>query len=403
MAGSQDLYSVLGIDKTAAPEDIKKAFKRLAIENHPDKNAGCKDKEEIFKEINSAYSVLSDPQKKTMYDQFGTIDGAPGGGGQPDLNDILKNMFGGMGGGMPGMGGGGQMPGGFSFVFMDGQGGGGMPGGMPEDIFAQMFGGRKQQQQHQSKQDIVDVTVDICDIYYGNNKRVEFELLELCNGCQGTGASDPSQIIKCMTCKGNGEVMQQIGPFVNKMKCPSCGGNGSAIKRACTGCKGQKTIYNKKAFDLKLPKGIPHNHEVRMTGRGSYNPQTKQNKDMVFKFKHNIETPYSLDSSMNVIMNLSITIEELVGGFVKPVKMYKDDMVLTSDRYFNPLNPIVLKGKGIIDMRTNETTDMLLKFHVEFIESDKLVKYKDVFHKMFKKFQDLGGHHVVDIHGSEEK
>lgn len=378
-----DPYSTLNVSKDASPDEIKKAFKRLAVENHPDKHQGCKDKEEKFKNINEAYMILSDPQKRSMYDQFGTVDNN---GPPPDINEILKGMFGGMGG-MPG--------GGFSFVFNTDGGGG---GGFPEDIFSQMFGGGGHRGKAPSKQDTVEVAVDICDIYYGNNKRVEFELLELCSACQGSGASDPSQIMKCMTCKGQGEVIQQIGPFMNKMKCPSCNGNGSAIKRACTSCKGQKTVYNKKVFDLRLPKGIPHNHEVRMTGRGSYNPHTKTNNDMVFKFKHNIQVPYKLDENMNVLLTVPITIEELVAGFNKKVKIYKDEQILQSDRYFNPLNPIVQKGKGIFDMKTNKTTDLHLCFYVEFIESEKLAKYKDIFHKIFKKTEIVEGD-VINIHG----
>lgn len=421
---SADLYATLNVPKNASPDDIKKAFKRLAVENHPDKHQGCKEKEERFKQINQAYSILSDPQKRSHYDTFGTVDDS---GPPPDFNDILKNMFGGMGmpGGMPGMGGGG-MPGSFSFVFMDGGGGGGMPGmpgmpgmgGGPDDIFSHIFGGgvpnpRQQRQANLAeKQDTVEVKVDINDIHYGNNKRVEFELLELCHACKGSGASDPSQIITCMTCKGQGEIIQQIGPFLNKLRCPSCSGNGSAIKRPCGLCKGNKTNYTKKAFDLKLPKGIPNNHEVRMPNRGSYNPATKQNKDMVFKFKHNVQPPYKLDDQMNVILTVPITIEDLVGGFSKPIKLYREDIVLRSDMYFNPNNPIVMKGKGVHNMQTNQPSDLHLKFEVEFIESEKLTKYKDIFHKIFKKTttttqaaeqEDKQQQQVVNIHGEDEK
>ena len=403
----EDPYNILNISKDASPDDIKKAFRKLAIENHPDKHQGCKDKEDKFKSINEAYSILSDPQKKQTYDQFGTLDPGMGGGAPHDINEMLKNMF---GGGMPGMGGGGMhgMPGGFQFVYMDGGGGGGhgMPSGFPgDDIFAQMFGGggshRKQNPNHNC--DLVKVSVDINDIYYGNNKRAEFELLELCSGCQGSGASDPNNIIKCMTCKGVGELIQQIGPFVNKIKCPSCTGSGSIIKKACHTCKGQKTVYVKKAFDLRLPKGIPNNHEVRMPGRGSYNPATKTNKDIVFKFKHDIQEPYQLDEHMNVTMKIGITIEELMAGFVKPLKIYNDDMTVTSDRYFNPLNPIVVKEKGIFNLIDNKTMDLYLKFDVEFIDSEKLSKYKDIFHKIFKNSGDKAtdNTNIIDIHATE--
>jgi molecular chaperone DnaJ len=385
-----DLYATLNVSRDASPDDIKRAFKRLAVENHPDKNQGCKDKEERFKSINQAYSVLSDPQKRQMYDQYGTADPAAA---PPDLNEILRGMF---GGGMPGMHG---MPGmqagqgGFNFVFMDGA----------PDIFEQIFGGGQHKREHPKNHnaDIVEVTVDINDIHYGNNKRVEFDLLELCGACQGSGASDPSQVMKCITCKGKGEVVQQIGPFMNRLRCPSCSGNGSAIKRACTSCKAQKTVYNKKVFDLRLPKGIPNGHEVRMPGRGGYNVATKGTKDMVFKFKHDIQAPYSLDPHGNVLYEVPITIEELVGGFNKTVKLYRDDTTLASDRYFNPERPIVLKGKGIHSMQTGEPTDMHLVFKIEFVDSERLTKYKDIFHKIFKRAAPQS-EKILDIHDAEK-
>lgn len=384
---SEDLYATLNVSRDASPDEIKRAFKRLAVENHPDKHQGCKDKEERFKAINQAYSVLSDPQKRQTYDQFGTLDpqAAP-----PDLNEILRGMF---GGGMPGG------PGGFNFVFMDGAGGPmGPMGGPGPDIFEQIFGGAApQRRQKHHNVDLVEVTVDINDVYYGNNKRVEFELLELCSACGGCGASDPSQVMKCITCKGQGEIVQQIGPFMNKLRCPSCSGNGSAIKRACPACKAQKTVYNKKVFDLKLPKGIPDGHEVRMPGRGGYNPATKGPKDMVFKFKHSIVPPYSFDAHGNVLYTVPITIEELVGGFSKTVKLYRDDTTLTSDRYFNPDRPVVLKGRGVHSLQTGEPTDLHLVFRVEFVDSERLTKYKDIFHKIFKRPQVQDSENVVDI------
>lgn len=388
MSSGADLYATLNIGSNASIDEIKKAYKRLAVENHPDKHQGCKEREEKFKAINQAYAVLSDPDKRSAYDRCGTIDGSV----QPDLNDILRSVFGAGGPQMPG--------GGFQFVFMDGA----MPGMAGDDVFAQMFGGmnmRGGSKQHANKHDVVEVAVDICDIYYGNNKRVEFELLEQCAPCGGSGASDPTQIIHCMTCKGKGELLQQIGPFMNKIRCPSCSGNGSAIKKPCAACKGQKTAYHKKAFDLRLPKGIPHNHEVRMPGRGSYNPATKQNKDMVFKFKHNIQEPYKFDENMNVVYKIPITIEELIGGFQKLIKLYRDDVAISSDRYFNPSKHVVLKNRGVFSQNRGEQTDLHLKFEIEFTESERLSKYRDVFHKIFKKTSDLPeGVEVIDLHSA---
>lgn len=381
---TKDLYEILDIPRDASQEDIKKAFKKKAMVLHPDKNPNNPDAADNFKKVNEAYSILSDESKKRNYDQFGTTDDSHGHGGV-DINDILKNMFGG-GGGMPNMHG---MPGGFSFSF-----GGGGPdlgggGGIPEDIFDMFSGGGfpGMPRRRGLVPDIIDVHIDINDIYYGNTKKVEFELLEKCTGCDGTGAQDPSCIIKCITCKGEGKLHQQMGPFVQIIPCHSCSGNGTMIKnnKFCTKCVGKKTIYTKKIFDLKLPKGVPNNHEVKMDKKGSYDEKSKQNKDIIFRFRYNISQPYQLDDHMNVIYTFNITIEDLLSGFLKKLKIYKEDMVIRSDRYFNPTRNIVLKNQGIFNMKKNKNSDLILHFNVEFTDSERLTKYNDIMLKVFKK------------------
>lgn len=376
----EDLYNVLNVSRDATPDEIKKAFKRKAVELHPDKTNGDKDKEDQFKKINEAYSVLSDAKKKEMYDRFGTTDdnmmgGGPGGG--ININDIFGGMFGGMGPG--GAGGQGGMPGGFQFVFMN------EGGGAPEDdIFAQMFGGPRTRA---PPCDTINVPVDINDIYYGKTKKVEFEHLDLCGKCNGCGAQDESSIIKCITCGGNGFVVQQMGPFVQKHMCPSCAGGGSTIKngKACHGCKGSKTVYSKKAFELRLPKGITNHHEVKLEGKGSYDMQAKRHKDILIRFIHDIKKPYTLDENGGVTYDIDLNIEELLGGFEKKIKLYSEDFTITSDRYFNPNHLITVKGSGVFNMRRGKSGDLHIKVNVNFTDSEKLQKYNDVFHKIFKK------------------
>ena len=349
-----DPYEVLGVSKTANDSEIKKAFRKLALEHHPDKAGEA----EEFKKINEAYSILSDPSKRKHYDEFGTTDP----GAVPvDLNDILKNMFG------------GGTPGGMSFMF----------GGVPQDdIFGNMFGGGARRQ----VADVVEVTIDICDIYYGNTKKIEFELLDLCDKCQGCGGQDPSDVLKCLSCKGMGCIIHQIGPFISQqMTCPSCGGKGCTIKKACLGCKGEKHMYKKKSFELKVPKGVPNGYEVRMERKGSYNMENKTNNDIVFKIKYNIESPYHIDEHMNVIYLIKIGIEDLLGGFTKQIKLYKDTYTLVSDRYFNPSNAIVMKEKGIWNIKKGRHSDLFIKFQVVFTDSERLSKYNEIFYKILKK------------------
>ena len=366
MSEGECLYKVLGLNKNATQDEIKKAFRTNAIKLHPDKNKDDPNAQQKFQKINEAYTVLSDEAQKAHYDRVGHMEGygnGPGGGGGPvDINEILKNVF---GGGM-GMGG---MPGGFSFSFE-----------APQDhnIF-NMFGGGGHPQRIPI--DVIEINVDINDLFYGNTKHVEFEVMDLCDACNGSGAQDPSHIIKCITCKGQGRIVQQMGPFIQETMCPSCSGNGTTIKnnKTCNKCKGAKTCFNKKIFDLKLPQGIPHNFEVKMEKKGSYDERMKRQKDIIFKFKYNIEAPYSLDDHGNVIYQLNINIEELLGGFTKTIRLYRDEVTIKSDKYFNPNKPIVLKDRGIFFNKKKKTSDLIFKVNVEFIDSEKLAtKYSEV-------------------------
>jgi molecular chaperone DnaJ len=386
---TKDLYETLGISRDASADQIKKAFRKQAILHHPDKQPNNPDAVEKFKHINEAYSVLSDQNKKEAYDRFGII-GDQAGGGPMDINEILKNVFGGGGmpGGMPGMPGG--MPGGFSFVFSSSDG---HNQGMPEDMFGGIFEDFQNKfgpgrGKRQMPPDVIEVPIDINDLFYGNNKKIEFEQLDKCAQCDGTGAQDPSCIIKCLTCKGEGNVHQQMGPFFSQMVvCHSCGGTGNVIKnnKFCTKCNGSKTVYNKKIFDLKLPKGVPHDHEVKMDKKGSYDEKSKNNKDILFKFKYNIKEPYQLDEHLNVIYHLDLSIEDLLAGFLKNVKIYKEDMVIRSDRYFNPNKHMIIKNQGIFNMKKNKSSDLIIVFNIVFAESDRLTKYPDIMQKVLKR------------------
>lgn len=393
MPANNELYDHLGINKNATPDEIKKAFRRKAMDCHPDKHAGDKDKEAEFKKINESYSILSDPQKRKMYDQFGIVNdqggGGPGGPGGVDLSDILQGMFGGgihgMHGmhGMPGMSAG---PGGFSFVFMNG---GDDDMDIPEDIMGNMFGGGGHRRPKPC--DVITIPVDICDIYYGKVKKVEFELLDLCGKCNGTGASDPSFVIKCLTCDGKGTISHQVGPFfAQSVRCHSCAGSGSTIKnnKICQSCKGQKTVYTKKQFELKIPKGIPDNFEIRMEEKGAYEERIKKNKDILFKFKHNVHKPYELDQEGNVTYTLNIPIEDILAGFEKKITIYNEDHLIKSTHYINPNKDIIIENLGIFNPHRNKHMDFIIKIKPEFGDCERLVKYNDVICKILKKNKD---------------
>lgn len=391
-----ELYNVLGVDRNASPDDIKKAFRRKAVQCHPDKHPGDKAKEDEFKKLNEAYTVLCDADKRKRYDMFGVVDDGPGGGpGGPDLSDIFAGMF---GGGMPG--GGAQS---FSFSFGGGPGddmGGGFNGfpGMPEHIFERMFGGggpggTRGRGGHKPA-DVIEIGIDLCDIYYGKTRKVEFEMVDLCNKCSGTGASDPSGVIKCMTCDGRGNVMQQLGPFMMQSgRCPNCGGKGTTVRsnKVCGGCKGNRTHFVKRAFELKIPPGIPQAFEIRMEDKGSYDERIKANKDMVFRFIYQIVEPFSIQGR-NVHMTVPLTIEDVLAGFDKKIKVYNEEYTLRSDVYFNPQKPFTFPGLGLPTMEDpTKHGDLVVNFKVEFTDNEKLKKHNQVLRKMLKRGGGGGG------------
>lgn len=371
-----NLYEILGISREATDDDIKKAFRKKAVEYHPDKTNGDKTKEELFKKINDAYSILSDPNKKKLYDQFGVVDGNSQ-GPNIDLNDIL--------GGLNGMFG-GTSSGGFQFSFSSS----GHTLIDDEDIFASIFGSKNPHNRRPFSRpfDIIEIPIDICDIYYGRTKKVEFDVLEKCSKCDGTGAFDKTFIINCMTCNGKGRINQQLNQFfVQTSICHSCGGKGTIIKnnKFCTDCKGKKYVFSKKQFDLKLPKGIINNYEIKMDNKGSYDENINQNKDLIFKFKYAIDEPYKIDENMNVIYEVDITIEDLLAGFEKNLKIYNENIILKSLNYFNPNNNIKIDGFGIHNIKKNKSGDLIFKFNIKYTDNEKFVKYNEILRKITKK------------------
>jgi molecular chaperone DnaJ len=380
-----NLYDVIGVGKGASPEEIKKAYRKKALNLHPDKNTDNPNAEEEFKTLTEAYQALSDPDKRAHYDQFGSLDGMNGGGGGGGMNmdDILREMFGGNGhpfggagvGGFPGMS--------FSFGGGGNPFGGGSGGGNP-------FGGSRQRK----SVDNVMVEISLADIYHGNTKKIEYEILEMCTTCNGCGAQDPNDIIKCIKCNGQGICIQQIAPMImTQSRCGSCGGNGIMIKnnKVCPACKGEKCTYGKRAIELRIPKGIPNNYVHVLENKGGYNKEAKSNNDLAITFQYQI--PKSLhvdvDENYNIVMTMQLKIEDLMCGFAIPIDLYNKKLMIRSSGYFNPSLPFVATGLGLPVYKKNNNGNLIIKFKIIYSEEcGKINKYRDIFLKVFKKSED---------------
>lgn len=256
MADETDYYKLLGVEKTASADEIKKAYRKFAMKYHPDRNPGDKKAEEMFKKGSEAYEVLSDPAKRQRYDQFGP-DGVknqfgPGGFDfdrdfthGADLNDILSQLFGGMGGGRRG---GGI----FDSIF------GGMGGGQAEDPNAPQDGNDLR----------YDIEVDLEEALFGTSKSVTIPHETDCAECHGTGAAPGTKRETCRQCGGTGSVTTRQAFFQVRQPCPVCRGQGTIVKTPCKKCSGTGRVKDRSTVSLRIPKGVETGTHLRLAGYG---------------------------------------------------------------------------------------------------------------------------------------
>jgi molecular chaperone DnaJ len=254
-AQKRDYYEVLGIAKGASAEEIKKAYRKMAIQYHPDKNPGDKAAEEKFKEVSEAYEVLSDESKRQQYDQFGHAAfgagrgggsgtyGGFGGGGGIDLEEALRTFMGAAGGG-----GGGS-------IFENFFGGG---GGRAADPNAPQTGSDLR----------FDLEIDFEEAVLGSSREIRINVNETCERCKGGGAEPGSGRKTCATCKGRGQVVSGGGMIQFRQTCPACRGTGQVVEKPCTTCMGQGLVRSKRTIDVKIPGGVETGSRLRIAGKG---------------------------------------------------------------------------------------------------------------------------------------
>ncbi len=244
---SKDYYKILGVEKNASQDEIKKAFRKMAHQHHPDKQGGNADK---FKEANEAYSVLSDEGKRKQYDTFGSAGPQQGG----------------FGGGQGGFGG---------FDFSGFQGQGGFQDVDLGDIFGDFFGGGRSQGRGRAKRgnDIsVDIEISFADSIFGTDKTIEINKVSNCSTCEGTGAKKGSKMKTCSTCQGHGKISEVkrtiLGSFAQERVCDACHGKGKIPEEKCTTCHGAGVHKRKTEIEVSIPAGIDNGETMRLTGAG---------------------------------------------------------------------------------------------------------------------------------------
>ncbi len=252
MAEKRDYYEVLGVEKSATADQIKSAYRKLAMKYHPDRNPGDESAKTKFQEASEAYEVLSNPEKRQRYDQYGHqgVNFGPGGfdfgrdfsGFQDvDLSDLFGNLFGG-GGGFGSFG----------------------------DLFG---GGRRRQADPNAPERGRDMTmeleIDFDEAVFGSERSLDLSLPEQCDECGGTGAAKGSKRAKCHTCGGRGQVVRGNGFFQVRQTCPTCGGAGTVIEKPCPKCGGSGQMRVKRTISLRIPKGVDTGSRLRLAGKGA--------------------------------------------------------------------------------------------------------------------------------------
>ena len=331
----RDFYDVLGVNKSSSPEQIKAAYRKLALKHHPDKNPGDKVSEDKFKEASEAYNVLSDKERKQNYDNFGHAAFENGGGRQ--------GGFGGFGGGD------------FSDIF--------------EDFFSDFGGGgrsRGRKNTNNRGSDLrYDLTISLEEAYTGKKQDIKFSTTEKCNTCKGNGSKPGHSAGQCSMCGGNGRVRSNQGFFTVQQTCPQCAGSGEEITNPCNDCNGQGNKQTSKKLSVTIPQGVDDGTRIRLAGKGEAGSRGGSSGDLYLFINVNshdlfkrsdenlfFECPISI---ADAALGTTIEIPTIDGGKAK-IKIPDGTQ---SGKQFR------LKGKGMPYMRGSGNGDLYVQINTE--------------------------------------
>lgn len=336
MANKRDYYEVLGVNKNATDDEIKRAYRRKAKECHPDLHPDDKEAVERFKELNEANEVLSDPDKRARYDQFGFEDP------------------------MAGMGGGGNPFGGFDFGGMGGMGAMG-------DIFEQLFnGGRSTRNQGpvQGNDLRYELRITFEEAAKGCEKSFEIFRNELCDACKGTGAKPGTSPVTCSTCNGTGQIRQSGGWMTTVRTCPACGGTGKVIKEKCASCSGGGRIRKKRTVTVKVPAGIDNGQTIIMNGQGEPGLRGGPSGDLYIVVG---VRPHKLfrREGYNLLLDFPIPFTTAALGGDIEVPTLSGPVKYRIPEGTQPGTEFRIKGSGIQQLRGSGKGDLVLRVKVE--------------------------------------
>jgi molecular chaperone DnaJ len=384
----RDYYEVLGVEKTATADEIKKAYRKKAIQYHPDKNPGDKEAEEKFKEAAEAYEVLSNPDKRARYDQFGHagMGGAAGGGyggfsgGNMNMDDIFSmfgDIFGGHSGGF----------GGFS----------GFSSG----------GGQSTQRRYRGSDLRVKAKLTLKEVSEGVEKKFKLKKYVQCSCCHGTGADGDSGTETCKTCHGTGSVVRTqqtiLGAMQTRTTCPDCGGEGKIIKKKCKECGGEGIVYGEEIVSVKIPAGVAEGMQLSMNGKGNAGKHNGVPGDLLIVIEEE-QHPELIRDDNDLIYNLLLSVPTAALGGTVEIPTIDGRVKVKIEPGTQPGKVMRLRGKGLPSVNGYGTGDLLVNVSVYIPEtlskdeksalekmsaSDNFKPNPTLKEKIFRKFKNL--------------
>ncbi len=330
----KDYYEILGVPRNASQEEIKRAYRRLARQYHPDLHPGDKEAEERFKEISEAYEVLSDPEKRAVYDARGYAGLKDQGyHGFTDVEDIFSA---------------------FSDIFEEFLGG---------------FGGftrrRRAERRPRRGADLsYEITVSLEDVYFGREITLEVERYENCETCGGSGLAPGAQPQYCPTCKGRGHVVHTEGFFRLSATCPTCHGVGTFISDPCPACRGEGRLRRRRQLKVRLPRGIEDGAVIKLAGEGEAGLYGGPPGDLYLRvhiLPHDVFERKGKDLYLEVPISV---VEAMLGGEIE-VPTFEEKVKVKVPRGIQPGDTLALEGKGLPDLHGGKPGDLILRFRVE--------------------------------------
>jgi len=358
---SRDYYDVLGVARDASEDDVKRAYRKLAMEYHPDRNHGKAGAEERFKEATEAYEVLRDPQKRAQYDRFGKA-GARGGGGfadfHPDLAEALSIFmrdFGNLGG--------------FDAVF----------GG----------GGRSRRTRRRGQDVRLTVEVTLAEVVTGAKRTVKLRTLQACANCDGSGAKPGTGTKVCRTCGGVGEVRQAsqsfLGQFISVTACPTCNGEGTTIEQVCDECRGDGRIRGERTVEIEIPPGVSSNNYLTLRGDGQAGPRGGPPGDLIVVIEVEEDDRFERHGD-DLVYDLPVSFSQAALGakFEVPLPVASVHLSIPSGTQSGAV--FTLRGRGLPSVNSGHVGDLHVRVNVWTPP-----KLSDEMEELFRRLQEVEG------------